>query len=151
VSGQFWIGTAIVGAVAYFGFSAYPTAEESVALPRDEVVHLITGQPRTVVGTGFGSLQIRNAGVTDTAVNFSISRNGDPQSITCVVRVEADGETDTAIEPDCSGAAAGRGPQAKLAARMMTVILREHVLAAAEQRPYDTATVSSRIRAMMMR
>ncbi|MCU0728534.1 MAG: hypothetical protein MUF41_00265 [Sphingopyxis sp.] len=144
-----WVSGLGIAAIAGISMTTDMGGHTSVEVAKPVAMQRLASTYRPVTGTGFGVLTLRTTGSNADGVTISISRNNDPNSIACAVRVESVSADRSIIEPDCETAVSERGNRARVAARMMNIVVREHVLASVEQREFDTVKVSRAVRQLL--
>lgn len=134
-------------------YVAVPTEQansaQSFAQSPDAAIAALMQERRVVNGTGLGSLTVASQGMDGHAVLIGVTRAGDTQSVICRVAVSAASPGQTRAAVDCTEAGAEDEPMRRLGAKAMAIIVREHVAATIEKRPYDIDRVADRVLALI--
>lgn len=149
MTGKALLGAVGVGAV-YF---ALPTVQERQTFSQSapNAIARLQASDRLVEGTGMGSLTLAGAGMAgDGAVLVKVSAAGKPRAITCRVVVRPTGDAASVAEVDCNPPAGQDAAIRQVAVDAMEIVVREHVAAAIEGRPYDIDKVADRMLAFVV-
>jgi hypothetical protein len=134
----------IVVCVGWLASCANP-ADTSLAFaqPAAETMARLEGAERLVEGTGMGSLTIAPDETTENTIVITVRRAGDRHKLPCRVTVSAVSEASSRAEVDCHQNAVGNGAARDVATQAITLVMREHVVAAVEDRKYDIDGVAN--------
>ncbi|QAY77964.1 hypothetical protein [Sphingosinicella sp. BN140058] len=126
-------------------------ADPALLLPQPMKVSVerLRASRRVVEGTGMGSLTVAGAGAAGGALLIGVSRAGDPHRVTCRVAITPASPTTSRAEVDCDQTASKDEPTRRVAVKAMALVVREHVAATVEDRPYDIDGVANRMIALL--
>lgn len=121
-------------------------------LPASTVIERLNASRRTVEGTGMGSLTLSGEEQFRIGrIKIAVLRAGSVRKLFCTVAVEATSQTASRADIDCEQAGSDKNPAHQLAGQALRIVVEEHVVASALERPYDTDKVADRMIAFMAR
>jgi hypothetical protein len=137
---------AVYAALPTLRAKAVPTFDQ----PAETAVERLQSKSRVVEGTGMGSLTIASAGTDQDKLLIGVTRAGDPRTVKCRVEVTAVSPVKSRADVDCSQPAAPDRPMRQVASDALAIVVREHVAATIEDRPYDVDRVADRLMAFLV-
>lgn len=124
---------------------------QSFDQPAETAIARLQAKSRVVEGTGMGSLTIDGEGVDDQGkLLIGVKRAGDPRTVRCRVAVAPVSPVKSTADVDCSQPAAADQPMRRLGADAIAIVVREHVAATIDDRPYDVDRVADRLLAFLV-
>jgi hypothetical protein len=143
----FWLGAAVL-----WWSGGWPRSNLRFDHPASEIVARLEGATRKVEGTGMGSLDLTGFPLDPRHVRITVSRNGNPEVVSCLVDVTDRSETSASVAVDCPIAAeATDSATGKAGREAITMVVTEHVVATVLSRPYDIDTVANHMMRLMVR
>jgi hypothetical protein len=134
--------------MAALGLSISACDEDHFEQPADVAIKRLAAKTRTVEGTGMGSLKVSGGDVRKEEVAVWVGKAGGSRRIRCAVTVTATSDTASKAVTDCSQPQAANQPIVSIGAKAMTIVVREHVAATIEPRPYDIDKVAEQMIAL---
>lgn len=140
-----------IGAV----YVALPVEERNSAQTFEQAsrsaIELLETKSRVVNGTGMGSLNIESSGRETGALLISVTRAGEPRGVNCRVTVTPVSQHQSSAEVDCNQVHAGNKEMSRIGADALTIVVREHVAATIDNRPYDIDSVANKMIGLAMK
>jgi len=147
--GKYALGSLTIGAVSVGMAIGPPDPPLTFNRSAPAAIARLAARERIVEGTGLGSLTLDGARLDEGAVRIRIARAGDAKTVRCRVAVHAVSPETSRAEVDCSQARAGDAMM-EVGTQALTLIVREHVAATLEDRPYDVDRVADRMIALVV-
>lgn len=125
-----------IGAAGVALLTGWLRSVETFAHPARTAIERLEAKRRVVEGSGLGSLTIERAGTTRGTVLLRVTGAGEPRGVTCRVAVSPVSSYTSRTDTDCAQPGAGDRPLPRLGSRALAIVVREHVAATIEDRPY---------------
>lgn len=139
------LGGLAIGA-AWYALSGGQSADsQKFVQPAETAIQRIETKHRVVNGTGLGSLTIESAGRDGQASLIRVKKAGALQAVKCRVTISPLSPGESSAEVDCTQPGADDQPARRLGVKAITIVMREHVAATIEDRPYDIDGVANRM------
>ena len=123
--------------------AAQPDTAIQFALPVDAAMTRLEEAERVVEGTGMGSLSLDAESTEGNVMTITLRRAGDRAAVPCRVTFSAVSDAASRADLDCRQRQ-GPDPVAQdVGTQAVTLVMREHVLAAVENRDYDIDGVAN--------
>jgi hypothetical protein len=119
-----------------------PDTALSFNQPAEEALDRLDGDDRIVEGTGMGSLTIAPGQTSNDTITITVRRAGG-RAVPCRVKVSAITEASSRAAIDCTQPPTGNTAAQEVATQAITLVMREHVAAAIEDRRYDIDGVAN--------
>lgn len=113
--------------------------------PAAEVVAALDGKSRMVLGTGLGALTVTGRRGGENTAAIAVRRAGAARALACQVMVDPVAERRSRAGIDCDQRGTADAGTRRLALKALNIVVREHVVATVEERPYDIHTVADRM------
>lgn len=141
---------AIAASSAVLWLTACSASGLPLDVPAEAALDRLKTSHRVVEGTGMGSLTLNGEGrpAADT-VKLSVARAGEPRKARCLVIITAVSATRSQARLDCTQPGPSNDPNRALAVKALEIVVSEHVLASAQNRPYNIDRVADRMLAFM--
>ena len=143
--GKIALTGAALGAAWYVLPGREDGRSQTFAVPAATAVDRLGAKSRLVEGTGMGSLTIASAGTDGQALLIGVTRAGAPRSVKCRVTITPVAPAESNATVDCTQTAGQDAPARDVAVKAVTMVVREHVAATVEARPYDIEKVADRM------
>lgn len=146
IAGKYALASLVVPA-AWFALTAEPDHDGTLAQPAETAIARIKAERRIVEGTGLGSLTIASEGTDGQKLLVSVEKAGEPRRVKCRVAISPVSLGESSADVDCTQPGPDE-PVGQLGSKAMAMIVREHVVAAVEKRPYDIDKIADRMIAL---